>query len=183
VSATSVRLLPVPACDPPYEDPDPRLGVSGPGDVQGTLALAFVLPGDLPAVPEPPARLRLVADDPERRPTPRSDLPDPLPWAARLAQAVVEVLAGDRPCAQLLRWTTESVHAQLKLRAGRAARAGATVRLGSARPGIRSVRLCEPADGIAEVCAVVAHQGRCRALALRLEGADGRWLCTALQVG
>ena len=181
----AVRLLPVPASDPPYDDgePLPRAGARQ-DDVQGTLALAFLLPGDVPAVPEPPARLRLVvAADPERRPTPRADLPDPLPWAARLAQAVVEVLSGDRPCAQLLRWTTEGVHAELRRRAGRAARAGATARLGAARPGVRSVRLCEPADGVAEVCAVIAGPDRCRALALRLEGADGRWLCTALQVG
>lgn len=182
---TTVRLLPAPASDPPYDDgePLPRAGARQ-GDVQGTLALAFLLPGDVPAVPEPPAWLRLVVSaDPERRPTPRVDLPDPLPWAARLAQAVVEVLSGDRPCAQLLRWTTEGVHAELRLRAGRAARAGATVRLGSARPEVRAVRLCEPADGVAEVCAVIAGPDRCRALALRLEGADGRWLCTALQVG
>jgi hypothetical protein len=40
----------------------------------------------------------------------------------------------------------------------------------------------EPADGVAEVCAVVSHGERFRAIALRLEGIDGRWRCTVLQL-
>ncbi|MFC6714722.1 Rv3235 family protein [Branchiibius cervicis] len=42
---------------------------------------------------------------------------------------------------------------------------------------------CEPADGVAEVCLVVQHEGRVRAVAARLSGVDGRWLVTALQIG
>jgi hypothetical protein len=63
---------------------------------------------------------------------------------------------------------------------------------------VRSVRVCEPADGVAEVSAVVvgleavaatkgrtgaAGRRRCRAVALRLEGVDGRWMMTALTMG
>jgi hypothetical protein len=48
---------------------------------------------------------------------------------------------------------------------------------------VRSVRVSEPHDGVAEVCAVVQQGPRCRAIALRLEGIDGRWQCTALQIG
>ena len=48
---------------------------------------------------------------------------------------------------------------------------------------VRRVRVCEPADGIVEACAVVVSHGRVRALALRLEGLDGRWLVTALTIG
>jgi hypothetical protein len=48
---------------------------------------------------------------------------------------------------------------------------------------VRSVRVSEPTDGVAEVCAIVQQGPRCRAIALRLEGIDGRWQCTALQIG
>jgi aerobic-type carbon monoxide dehydrogenase small subunit (CoxS/CutS family) len=48
---------------------------------------------------------------------------------------------------------------------------------------VRSVRLCEPGDGVAEACAVVIDGARVRALAMRLVGLDGRWLVEALQVG
>ena len=51
------------------------------------------------------------------------------------------------------------------------------------RAVVRSVRLCEPADGVAEASAVVVDGGRVRALAFRLVGLDGRWRVEALQVG
>jgi len=38
-------------------------------------------------------------------------------------------------------------------------------------------------DGVAEVSAVAHRAGRAHAVAARLEGVDGRWRCTALQVG
>jgi hypothetical protein len=45
------------------------------------------------------------------------------------------------------------------------------------------VRVCEPADGVAEAAAVVHGPQRTRAVALRLEGMDGRWRVTAFQAG
>jgi hypothetical protein len=36
---------------------------------------------------------------------------------------------------------------------------------------------------VAELAAVVRRGGRMAAIALRLEGVDGRWQCTALQIG
>ena len=48
---------------------------------------------------------------------------------------------------------------------------------------VSSVRVCEPVDGVAEVSAVVRRGGRAHAVAARLEGIDGRWRCTALQIG
>jgi hypothetical protein len=38
-------------------------------------------------------------------------------------------------------------------------------------------------DGVAEVSAVARRGGRAHAVAARLEGIDGRWRCTALQIG
>lgn len=55
---------------------------------------------------------------------------------------------------------------------------------GLRRPAVvRRVRVQEPADGVVEACAVIVHQDRVRAMALRLRGLDGRWIVTALQVG
>jgi len=48
---------------------------------------------------------------------------------------------------------------------------------------VRSVRVCEPADGVAELSAVVQAGARFRAIAARLEGLDGRWRCVRLQIG
>ena len=51
------------------------------------------------------------------------------------------------------------------------------------RAVVRSVRVCEPADGVAEASAVVVDGGRVRAVAFRMVGLDGRWRVEALQVG
>src|SRR5262249_3806692 len=111
------------------------------------------------------------------QPTARRDLPEPRTWAARVTQAIVEVLGGLRPLPQLTRWTTTAVYEEIShlpfLPPGAA----------GPRMILRSVHVAEPADGIAEVCAVVRTGRRCSALALRLEGLDGRWQCTVLVLG
>jgi hypothetical protein len=43
--------------------------------------------------------------------------------------------------------------------------------------------VCEPADGVAEVSAVFRCSHRVGAMAMRLQGVDGRWRITALQMG
>ena len=48
---------------------------------------------------------------------------------------------------------------------------------------VGTVHVCEPVDGVAEVTAVARRDGRAHAVAARLEGIDGRWRCTALQIG
>lgn len=207
-----LRRLPVPSCEPPYDDEiasrSPRSSHPGAGATQGTLALAFVLPSGLPATPR---RLALaspdaveqndpdiggpdsaddiaedIADDADAtfgpQATPRELLPEPRGWAARLVQALVEVLAGDRPTSQLVRWTNEDVYATVQRRVRR--RADAAGRQGdAARAVVRSVHVSEPVDGVAEVCALVQRGVRATAVAVRLEGIDGRWQCTALEVG
>jgi len=184
-----LRLLPAPPTDPPYDD---ELGPAA-LVVDGALALAF--PPPAPSIPlrlAPPA----LEEEAEERATPRSSLPDPAVLAHRFAQAVVEIMAGDRPAAQLSRYATLDVLDQLE-RAVRRRSAHATVVARSrpsvgargatagvaTRPRVTSVRVSEPADGVAEACAVVTAGPRRRALAFRLEGLDGRWQCTALQPG
>jgi hypothetical protein len=46
-----------------------------------------------------------------------------------------------------------------------------------------SVRICQPTDGVAEVSATVRSGARARAIAFRMEGVDGRWRVTALDIG
>jgi DNA-binding transcriptional regulator YdaS (Cro superfamily) len=142
--------------------------------VQGTLALDLA---GLPDAPLTPA-LRLVPDpaDAEER--------EVRAWAARFAQAAVEVVGGDRPLAQLLRWTNARVYQELDRRVRILARtAPATTRRRTIRPQVRSVHVCQPRPGCAEVSVHVRHGHRSRALAARLERRRGRWTCVALQLG
>jgi hypothetical protein len=173
--ASTLSLRPVPRIDGPYDDE--RHDAATP-IIQGSLALAFPPPTTVtvPLRLVPPAGG--VAPDPT--PTRRDLLPDPYPWTARLAQAIAEVLAGARPASQLARVATLDVLALLERGSGRlGARPGAPPQ----RPIVGSVHLSEPRDGVAEACAVVDTGPRRRALALRLEGANGQWRCTALHVG
>jgi Family of unknown function (DUF6459) len=142
--------------------------------VQGTLAL------DLDRVPEQPAV-------PELRPLPTDGTRDDREvrlWAARFAQAIVEVLGGDRPLSQLLRWTDARVYADLERRTRILGRRSPGARdLRSVRPQVRSVHVCRPSPAVAEVSVHVRHGHRSRALAARLEQRGDRWLCVALQLG
>ncbi len=110
-----------------------------------------------------------------------ADLPDAQRSAAAVAQAIADVLVGQRPLTHLTRWASPDVMSQL--------RHGVEAQLAHPPPGRRarirvvSVRLASPAPGVLEVCAVLANMRRRRALAFRLEGLDGRWQCTAVQSG
>jgi hypothetical protein len=210
-TAAPLRRVPVPDTEPPFEDESAAEPAPPSAGVQGTLALAFALPNGLPALPAVPdpaqadlrRRLHLVpagetgegspgrstsrrraSRDPNDfgpQPTPRAQLPEPRLWAGRLVQAIVEVTSGARPVAQLIRWTTTDVYDTIQRRITRAGLLGQPGKRAGAI--VRSVRVDEPIDGVAEVCAVIQQGARCRAIALRLEGVDGRWQCTALQVG
>ncbi|MDH4352902.1 MAG: Rv3235 family protein [Actinomycetota bacterium] len=187
-------LLPAPQPQPP-ETAFPAAFPEPAADrfVQGTLALGFVLPTGLPAEPETAPDLLLLpprqnrggpdVDDEWDRPSPttRDALPDPRGWAARLGQALVETCTAGRPVSQLARWTNEPVYAELAARYAPWARQDVAHRRVAVRERVRSVHVCEPADGVVEACLVVAGGERPHALALRLEGWDGRWLCTAVE--
>jgi hypothetical protein len=107
-------------------------------------------------------------------------LPDPKPSAERLAQAIVEVLAGARPAGQLTGLATLDV---LRLLARGAGHFGARQGAPPQRPIVGSVHISEPCDGVVEACAVINTHARAQAIALRLEGIDGRWRCTAINLG
>jgi hypothetical protein len=170
-----LHVRPAPRLDGPYDDehPEPVAPL-----VDGSLALAFPPPTrvSMPLRLVPPAGGVTLTSEP----TQRDLLPDPRPWTIRLAQAISEVLAGARPAGQLSRVATLEVLQLLERGAGRLGGRGAGP---AQRPVVGSVHLSEPCDGVAEACAVVDTGSRKRALALRLEGIDGQWRCTAVHIG
>lgn len=166
-----LRRLPIPVSQPRpalrvVRDRQDRVPAT-----QGTLALVVPLP-----LPE-----EQDDDFSARRPTPGHALPDPARWAAQFVQAAIEVTTGLRPPSQLVRWASEDVRRLLIRRAHLAHRDGRPQV--ARRSVVRSTRVCVPQDGIVEASAVVADGRRVRAVALRLEGLDGRWRVTALQLG
>jgi hypothetical protein len=105
-------------------------------------------------------------------------------WTARFAQATVEVLGGDRPLAQLVRWTTARVYQDLERRVRILSQTGPTPpRRRTVRPQVRSVHVFRPGPHCAEVSVHVRYGHRSRAIAARLEERHGSWRCVALQLG
>ena len=168
-SRTPLRLTVVPTPQPPLADEPLRLVVPG-----APTPRPLHRPGPRPR-PDGTATA-----DAEFGPvwSTRSDLPDPREAGRRLLTTALEALAGRRPLTQLQPLTTPAVFTALA--AGRRPRwcadGGSPIVLGA-------VRVCEPVDGVAEVSAVARRAGRAHAVAARLEGIDGRWRCTTVQIG
>ena len=138
--------------------------------VQGTLALDYETRVRSTGTPElrvlPGARAELEA------------------FAHQFANAVVEVVGGDRGPSQLLRWTTEPVHADLQRRCALLARTTpGDRRVRRLRSQVRSVHVFCPSAEAAEVSVHVRHGERSRAIAARIELIEGRWCCTVLEFG
>ena len=114
--------------------------------------------------------------------TPSTALPEPEPFLRNITRGVLEVLAGVREVDQLARWLTEDAYRKLVTRANLAARARSARGVPARRPvhTILSVHESSPDDGIVEAVVVVRGPARTRALALRIEGMDGRWRATSL---
>lgn len=194
--ATRLRRPPAPAASGEVTRLVPRAPAPDAvpaAEVQGTLALDVLRRPELPAqrhlapVADSRAGLPVLEDGAPVAASRPADAPqdhEVRAWAARFAQAVVEVTGGDRPLPQLLRWTSPRVYAEL----GRRVRVMAQSRpvdqrRRTLRPQVRSVHLCRPVPTVAEVSVHVRHGRRSRAIAARLELRSGRWTCTALRIG
>jgi hypothetical protein len=114
--------------------------------------------------------------------TPQAALPEPEPFLRNLTRGVLEVLAGVREVDQLARWLTEDPYRKLVTRANLATRARSARGMPAKRPvhTILSARHSSPVDGVVEAVVIVQGPARTRAVALRLEGMDGRWRATSL---
>ena len=118
------------------------------------------------------------------QPTPTTDLPAPEPLLVNLTVGVLEVLAGVREADQLARWLGEDAFRALVTRANLSARARNARGVAPARPAFRtlSTHCSSPADGVVEGVVITAGAARTRAVAVRLEGWDGRWRATSLSI-
>ena len=158
-----------------------RLTTAAPmASVQGTLAL------DLQPRNEPPRPGRRAggasADVISIEAPMRRSIEE---WARRYAQAAVEIVGGDRPVTQLLRWSSRDVYLDLERRAQLVARAGrhqpGQGRVQPVRPRVRGVHACFLSRDAVEVSVHVRYGERARAVAARFERTDRRWCCTALE--
>jgi len=103
--------------------------------------------------------------------------------ASRFVQTVVDIVAGDRPCSQVMGMADPHVYEVLTGHAIAAHRRRGVRTTRRRRPRVVSVRVVCHRPGVAEISARVTHGERSRALAARLEHARGRWVCTALDIG
>lgn len=107
-------------------------------------------------------------------------------WVERYTQAAVEIVAGDRPATQLVRWNSHDVHQDLVRRAVLVARAGRREPgqgrpPGAARAKVHGVRLSFLDAHTVEAAVHLRHGDRSRAVAGRFQVHRGRWICTALE--
>jgi hypothetical protein len=173
----TVRLAP--RREPPFDDERE----------QPTFGPLRVVGRSQPPLPFDPSPARLTAAQAwaAPRPTSRGELPDPASWSRRLLVAVLEARAGQRSLRQLATYFSPAVHAGLIAEFHRTP--AAHLQAGQPQPqarraaAVKSVHVCEPADGVAEISAVIATGSRYHAVAARLEGLDGRWRCVRLQLG
>lgn len=174
---TPVRIWSAPRREPPFDD---ELSTS-PCQLVGPLDQPLPFGAyDEPVRPWS-RRLVQVRDPFAAAPTARCDLPDPCWWTRRLLIAIFETVAGRRSARQLTPLLSAPIAAAFSGPAVHTGRLSQMVR--SAHPPVvRTVRVGEPADGVAEVAATVSCGPRVHAIALRLEGLDGRWRCVRLQV-
>ncbi len=149
--------------------------------VQGTLALDLGPPLDAPE-PEVARRSGVETDvvnvDLVRRRRFEQH-------AARIGAALVEIVGGDRPVSQVLRWTTPEVYQDLARRAHLvAAAAGRQPGSGgvqSVRPQLVGAHTSFVSETCAEVSLHVRYGRRSRAVAVRFELIRDRWQVSALE--
>jgi hypothetical protein len=133
---------------------------------------------EVPAVAAQKPRLYLVPSvfgeeyDAEFAPEPTSaaDLPDIHELTFQFIHNVVEIWAGRRSASQVQAMCHHLIFTELQRKAGQQKLVGR----------VRKIRVTEPLDGISETTVTVRYGDRLRVVAIRFEGLDRRWLCTAL---
>lgn len=105
--------------------------------------------------------------------------------AARIGAALVEIVGGDRPVSQVLRWTTPEVYQDVARRAHLVAatvgRRPGTGGIQSVRPQLVALHTSFVTEHCAEVSLHVRYGTRSRAVAARFEVIRERWQVTALE--
>jgi hypothetical protein len=178
VAASALRIVPT---APETREPLATVHSIEDRPAQPALPLDWALPNGLPACPSDEHTMALITN--RARKQPAGPLPHPAAWAARMARAVIEVVAGERPATQLARWTSPTVYAEVTARHNAARRhpAGKALNAAPCRK-VGSVRVCAVAPGVVETSAVVSGMVRPRAIALRMESNSQRWVVTAFEL-
>ena len=131
-------------------------------------------------IPPQVAKLYLVPStfdediEPDEMPIPSSatHLPELHQWTMKFIVSVLEIWAGRRQPAQLIRSCHRVIYMELLRKTGSQREIGK----------IKSIHQSEPLDGICESTVTVRYGNRLRAIVIRFEGVDGHWLCTALRL-
>jgi hypothetical protein len=158
-----------------------RLPTPGRASVQGALALDTT-----PRLDPPPSAITR-ANRPSDVAEIDAGLRDRLDaWVHRYLQAVVEIVSGDRPVTQLLRWTRPEVYDDLGRRAVLVARAGGHAPgrgrgRDAVRPAVLGMHTTLVHEDALEASVHVRYGQRSRAVAARFELVRGRWQCVALE--
>jgi Family of unknown function (DUF6459) len=168
---SGLHLVRVSTPQPPLEDRNQPLRLVHPG-------VAVPRPAHRPGPRPRPDQVASADADFGPAWSTRTDLPDPAAAGRRLITLALEAFAGRRPLSQLQPLTSPGVYTALTAR-----RRPQWCAAGTAPLLVGRIHVCEPVDGVAEISAVARRAGRAHALAARLEGIDGRWRCTALQIG
>ncbi|NDH64784.1 MAG: 3-hydroxyacyl-CoA dehydrogenase [Microbacteriaceae bacterium] len=112
------------------------------------------------------------------------NLPDATEQLRFLAPAVVEVLAGVRTVEQLSPMLSESIYLKLRDRAARAARNRSESNGEIQRPNFVVSNLHQESHrpGVIQSVVLLTSNLRTRAVAIRLESRNRRWLATAVSI-
>ncbi|MEJ3741861.1 Rv3235 family protein [Actinomycetes bacterium KLBMP 9797] len=187
----AVRLRPVPAFDPPYEDeasPDAwgaQVALHRDTRRRRRTRPPVPIPGVTPLAP-----VSLDTGPPATVPPPAS--PDAKRATRQFVDTCLEIFNGYRPVGHIRPRTVpafaEPIIEQLAAgvarteRLRRAQRPPLPARAPGALVRLRRLHVCEPRAGVAEAAAVLGQVGRAWAVAFRLERRRGTWLCTAVRV-
>jgi hypothetical protein len=105
-------------------------------------------------------------------------LPEPEAWTKQLATGIAEVLIGERPVFQLMRWVSFDVYREID----RQVQPKLELHAKRARPFVRCLRIENTSEKIIEATALIQKGFRGRGMGLRLEAENDRWRCTQLLV-
>lgn len=105
-------------------------------------------------------------------PSPLSELPDPERWTKAFVLRIIEILGGRRPMLQIARNTHRHTFNDISSKVG----------VFRELPRIKRIHRSAPIEGVLEITVLLSFPKRVRAMVLRLEGVDGRWLCTEFEL-
>jgi hypothetical protein len=143
---------------------------------------ARVFPPKVPTVPKlylvpTPDNFEGEETDPTfaRKPSPLSELPALDEWVAKYVVSIVEILNGKRPIQQISRWTHRITYQRIVNEIH-------NISTWRPQPKIRKFYISQPLEGIAEVTVTLRFENQIRAMLLRFEGVERRWVCTQLEL-